>query len=172
MQKRSFGKTKDGKEVFLFSMENKNGVKAEVTNFGAILVNLFVPDKNGKAEDIVLGFDDVSGLLSDLATYGYVTGAYMGVRVSDMEASAATYYGLPLGAYVQSVDDGGAAQRAGIRSKDIIVKLGDYEVGSVNDLTRALRNFKGGDVTTVIVYRSGAEVRLTITLDEKPVPQT
>lgn len=116
--------------------------------------------------------DDVSGLLSDLATYGYVTGAYMGVRVSDMEASAATYYGLPLGAYVQSVDDGGAAQRAGIRSKDIIVKLGDYEVGSVNDLTRALRNFKGGDVTTVIVYRSGAEVRMTITLDEKPVPQT
>ena len=47
MQKRSFGITKDGKEVFLFSLENKNGVKAEVTNYGAILVNLFVPDKDG-----------------------------------------------------------------------------------------------------------------------------
>ena len=48
MQKRSFGTTKDGKEVFLFSLENKNGVRAEVTNYGANLVNVFVPDKDGK----------------------------------------------------------------------------------------------------------------------------
>ena len=61
MQKKSFGTTKDGKEVFLFSLENKNGVKAEVTNYGAILVNLLVPDKEGKVEDVVLGFDDVAG---------------------------------------------------------------------------------------------------------------
>ena len=53
MQKRSFGKTKDGREVFLFSMENKNGVKAEVTNFGAILVNLLVPDRKGNKEDVI-----------------------------------------------------------------------------------------------------------------------
>ena len=72
MQKRSFGKTKDGKEVFLFSLENKNGVKAEVTNFGANLVNLFVPDKNGKAEDIVLGFDDVSGYEVNPSYFGAV----------------------------------------------------------------------------------------------------
>ena len=61
MEKRSFGKTKDGQEVFLFSLENKNGMKAEVTNFGAILVNLLVPGKDGKTEDVVLGFDDVKG---------------------------------------------------------------------------------------------------------------
>lgn len=72
MQKRSFGKTKDGKEVFLFSMENKNGVKAEVTNFGAILVNLFVPDKNGNVEDVVLGFDDVSGYEINPSYFGAV----------------------------------------------------------------------------------------------------
>jgi len=113
--------------------------------------------------------NDVNGLLSDLATYGYVTGAYLGVKVSDMDADAANYYGMPVGAYVQSAEEGSAAQRAGIRSKDIIVKLGDYEIGSVNDLTRALRNFKGGDVTTVVVFRSGAEMELTITLDDKPV---
>ena len=54
MVKRSFGVTKDGKEVFLFSLENKNKVKAEVTNYGAILVNLFVPDKNGNIEQSML----------------------------------------------------------------------------------------------------------------------
>ena len=72
MQKRSFGKTKDGKEVFLFSLENKNGVKAEVTNFGAILVNLFVPDKNGNTEDVVLGFDDVTGYEINPSYFGSV----------------------------------------------------------------------------------------------------
>lgn len=72
MKKRSFGCTKDGKEVFLFSLENKNGVKAEVTNYGAILVNLFVPDKNGKVEDVVLGFDDVSGYELNPSYFGSV----------------------------------------------------------------------------------------------------
>ena len=72
MQKRSFGKTKDGKEVFLYSLENKNGVKAEVTNYGAILVNLFVPDKDGKVEDVVLGFDDVTGYEVNPSYFGSV----------------------------------------------------------------------------------------------------
>lgn len=72
MLKRSFGTTKDGKEVFLFSLENKNGVKAEVTNYGAILVNLFVPDKNGNIEDVVLGFDDVSGYEINPSYFGSV----------------------------------------------------------------------------------------------------
>ena len=49
------------------------------------------------------------------------------------------------------------------------MKLGDYEVGSLTDLTRALRRFKAGDTTQITVYRGGAEVVLTITLDEKPV---
>ncbi len=119
--------------------------------------------------------DDVSSLLSDLATYGYVTGAYLGVSVSDTNAEAAAYFGAPVGAYVEEVVDGFAAQKAGLKVKDIIVKLGDYEVENVNDLTRALRNFSAGDTTTLTVYRSGQEVSLSITLDEKPVqtePQT
>ena len=72
MQKRSFGNTKDGKEVFLFSLENKNGIKAEVTNYGAILVNLFVPNKNGNIEDVVLGFDDVAGYEINPSYFGSV----------------------------------------------------------------------------------------------------
>ena len=72
MQKRSFGITKDGKEVFLFSLENKNGVKAEVTNYGANLVNVFVPGKDGKVEDVVLGFDDVAGYEVNPSFFGSV----------------------------------------------------------------------------------------------------
>ena len=72
MQKRSFGITKDGKEVFLFSLENENGVKVEVTNFGANLVNVFVPGKDGKVEDVVLGFDDVAGYEINPSFFGSV----------------------------------------------------------------------------------------------------
>ena len=72
MQKRSFGTTKDGKEVFLFSLETKNGVKVEVTNFGANLVNVFVPGKDGKVEDVVLGFDDVAGYEVNPSFFGAV----------------------------------------------------------------------------------------------------
>lgn len=57
----SFGKTSKGEETTLYTIDNSNGIKAGVTDFGAILVSLFVPDRDGHCEDVVLGFDSVSG---------------------------------------------------------------------------------------------------------------
>ena len=112
--------------------------------------------------------DDVAPLIADLIDYGYVTGAYMGVTVTNTDEAAAAQFGLPTGAYIDSVEPGGAADRAGIQPKDIVIGLGDYEVRNVTDLTRALRNFKAGDTTTVTLLRGGREMSLEITLDEKP----
>ncbi len=112
--------------------------------------------------------DDVMSIIGDLQQYGYVTGAYLGVTVSDTDASAAKLYGMPTGAYVNSVVDDGSADRAGIQAKDIIIAIGDTEVSSVNELTRALRRFKAGDETTITVIRSGQQITMDITLDEKP----
>ena len=112
--------------------------------------------------------DDVMGIIGDLQSYGYVTGAYLGVTVQDTDESAAKLYGMPTGAYVATVVSGGSADRAGVQPKDIIIGLGDIEVGSVNELTRALRRFKAGDTTTVTVIRSGQRMTMDITLDEKP----
>ena len=112
--------------------------------------------------------DDVIGMVNDLVTYGYVTGAYLGVLVSDMNAEAAAYYNLPMGAYVQEVTPGYCAETAGLQAKDIIIALGEYEVRNISGLTRALRNFEAGDTTTITVCRGGEEIVLTITLDEKP----
>ena len=69
---------------------------------------------------------------------------------------------------MQEATEGYAAFKAGVQEKDIIVELGGIKVSTVNDLTRALRNFKAGDQTTIVVYRSGREVVLNITLDPKP----
>lgn len=113
--------------------------------------------------------DDLTGMIEDLTELGYISGAYLGVVVRDMDASAASTYGLPMGAYVQEAVDGYCAKEAGIQAKDIIVAVGEYEVGSISDLTRVLRNFEGGETTTITVFRSGSELVLDITLDEKPI---
>ena len=113
--------------------------------------------------------DDVAGMVEDLVNYGYVTGAYLGVMVSDMDAEAAAYYGMPVGAYVHQVTPGYCAEKAGLQPKDIIIAVGEYEVKNLSGLTRALRNFKAGDTTTLTVYRSGERLVLTVTLDEKPI---
>ena len=112
--------------------------------------------------------DDVIPIINDLIEYGYVTGAYMGVTVQNTDADSAAMFGLPTGAYIVGVEKGGAADRAGIQAKDIVINLGGYDVKNITDLTRALRNFKAGDTTTVTLIRSGQELTLNITLDEKP----
>lgn len=70
MKKEAFGTTKDGKEAFLYTLENKNGMKAQITDFGAILVRLFVPDKNGKAADVTLGYDKLEGYFTNGSFFG------------------------------------------------------------------------------------------------------
>ena len=112
--------------------------------------------------------DDVTGILSDLMDYGYVTGAYLGVTVQNTDTEATAMFGLPNGAQVKEVVAGVSADRAGVKVNDIIIALGDYEVTNITTLTRALRNFKAGDTTTITVVRSGQQLVLDITLDEKP----
>ena len=72
--KEKFGKMETGEEIFLFTLRNKNGVEARITNFGAVIVNLFVPDKDGKAEDIVLGFDKLEDYFNNPSFFGAVIG--------------------------------------------------------------------------------------------------
>lgn len=112
--------------------------------------------------------DDVMDIVDDLVELGYVTGAYLGVTVQDMDPKAASMYDIPMGAYIVSVVEGGSAHRAGIQPKDIVVGLGDYEVSNRTDLTRALRRFEAGDTTTIYYIRGGVRNEASITLDQKP----
>ena len=114
--------------------------------------------------------DDVKDMLADLREFGYITGAYLGVNVSNVDENAAKLYGLPLGVLVQEVFSGTCAEKGGIRPQDIIVDLGGYKISNLNDLTRVLRRFKAGDEISATVYRhsEGGEKILKLVLDEKP----
>ena len=72
--KELFGTTRDGSEVYAFTLENANGMKARLINFGATLINLYVPDQNGKAEDIVLGFDKLEDYYGNESFFGSTIG--------------------------------------------------------------------------------------------------
>ena len=61
MKQRTFGKNSKGQEATLYTFENKNGMVMEVTDFGATLFSLMVPDGKGNLVDVVLGYDDPLG---------------------------------------------------------------------------------------------------------------
>ncbi|MCR5155026.1 MAG: galactose mutarotase [Lachnospiraceae bacterium] len=71
---RDFGTTKDGRKATLYTMENSNGMKVSVTDYGACVVNIIVPDKNGKLDDVALGFDDVRGYDENYTYFGAFVG--------------------------------------------------------------------------------------------------
>ena len=119
-----------------------------------------------------LGFaipiNDVMDILSDLMNYGYVTGKpFIGITPVTISETYAYYYNVPAGVYVNSVEEGSAAEIAGIKQADIITALDDTEVSSVSDLSAALQDYKAGDTASITLWRSGEELTLTITFDEK-----
>jgi len=76
IEKKSFGKLSDGSEVYIYTLINTSGVEAQITNYGAIVVSLKVPDRNGKLEDVVLGYDNLEGYIADKSFFGAIVGRY------------------------------------------------------------------------------------------------
>ena len=112
--------------------------------------------------------DDVVKKIYDLIEFGYISGPYLGVTVRDMDSSVSQSFGIPMGAYVVTVEKANCAFAAGVREKDIIIGLGEHTISSLSDLTSALQNFKPGDSTIIKVWRSGSVYEFSITLDDRP----
>lgn len=74
--KQTFGKTADGQSVDLYTIRNTRGFEAKITNYGGILVSLKVPDRNGKFDDVVLGFNDFNSYLKNDPYLGALIGRY------------------------------------------------------------------------------------------------
>jgi aldose 1-epimerase len=74
--KESFGLDLDGVEVALYTLRNRYGLEAKITNFGGILISLMVPDRNGQFSDIVLGFDHLEEYFNEHPCFGAIIGRY------------------------------------------------------------------------------------------------
>ena len=64
IKKEPFGKTKEGEETTLYTLTNANGMQVQITDYGATITSVLTPDKNGKMDDVVLGFDSLAGYQS------------------------------------------------------------------------------------------------------------
>ena len=116
--------------------------------------------------------NDALRVVYDLQQYGHVTGrAYLGVTVKDLDSTTAATYGLPSGPMIQSVEADGCAEKAGLQQGDIIIGFNGAEISSYTDLVAALNKCHSGDTATIKVFRGGAEVDATITLDERPTDE-
>ena len=76
ISKKPFGVTPDGHDVTQFTLTNARGASVRVINYGAILTNIIVPDRNGVLDDVALGFDNLEGYLADHGSMGDTVGRY------------------------------------------------------------------------------------------------
>jgi len=77
VNKEIYGKTADGQEVYLYVLENKNGMIVKISNYGGTVTSVLFPDKSGKIEDIVLGYKNFEAYLEKGNPYfGCIVGRY------------------------------------------------------------------------------------------------
>jgi len=115
--KETFGKTAEGESVDLYTLRNAHGVEAKITNYGGIVTSLKVPDRSGKFDDIVLGFNDLDSYLKGHPYFGAIIGRY-GNRIAK---GRFTLNGVE---YKLAVNNGENHLHGGIKAFDKVVWTG------------------------------------------------
>ncbi|MGB4415039.1 MAG: aldose epimerase family protein [Paludibacter sp.] len=96
----------DGKPVSLYTLFNKNGMSVDITNYGAKIVRLYAPDKNGRFDDVVLGFDTFEEVIEKEIYFGAVCGRFAN-RIKDGKFSIdGVEYTLPINNGTNSLHGG------------------------------------------------------------------
>lgn len=72
----NFDSVINGNKTALYTLENNNGVILRLTNFGASMVQVIAPDKNGNFEDVILGYDNIEGYVNDEMSLGCIVGRF------------------------------------------------------------------------------------------------
>lgn len=97
---------------------------------------------------------------------------YMGVKAADLTTEAIQMYNMPAGAFITEVTEGGAADNAGIKKGDIIVKLDGQKVSGKDDLVDKLQYYEVGETIEVVISRANSgeykEQTVEVTLGSKP----
>ena len=76
MDKTKFNKELDGKRIALYELANAHGMTVHITNYGAKIVSVNVPDRNGRMADVVLGFDNIDDYLAKEPFFGAICGRF------------------------------------------------------------------------------------------------
>lgn len=101
----------------------------------------------------------VKKITSDLLEFGSVQRAYIGVVIENVDQEVAKRSGMDRirGVHIKGITEGGAAQSAGMKEGDIILKVGSIDVNTVPQLQEQVSKFRPGDQVTVTIVREGRE---------------
>ena len=125
-------------------------------------------DSSVEGLGFALPINDVTALITEIMENGYVAGKpYMGISATTMTSDAAARYNMVEGAYVYTVESGSCAEKAGLKSGDIITAMNDTKITSLSDLIAAKREYKAGDTVALTVSRDGTSLKLSLTFDEE-----
>ena len=126
---------------------------------------------NGQASIDNIGFaipiDQVKDLITQLIETGEIVQPYLGVGVRTVSAEG-QQYGVPAGAYVATVEEGGPAAQAGVQVGDVITALNGDAVTTQQELTSLKSRYQPGDTVTLTVDRDGESLELDVVLGTTP----
>jgi len=162
VEKKSFGKLIDGTEVFSYTLKNAKGMEAKIITYGATVVSLTAPDKNGKFADVVLGYDNIEGYVADKAFFGAIVGRY-GNRIGKGK------FKLEGKEYQTSINDGENSLHGGFQgfNKKLWTITGYESTNSGSSLTLKYISKDGeegfpGTVEITVVYKLTNDDELAI----------
>ncbi len=122
-----------------------------------------------------LGFaipmNDVFSMVKDIMTNGYVSNrAYLGITPQTLtEGTAAQFhYDVTAGVFINYVEPDSAADKAGLKMGDVITKVDDTAIKSVEDLNLAKKKYSAGDTATLEIYRPDGTITVEITWGAAP----
>lgn len=106
-------------------------------------------------------------IVDDLINYGYVTGRpQLGISCQDVSEAVSQAYNLPVGAYIISITEGGAADEAGLQVGDIITAINEHTIQTTEELNNYKNEFNAGDTVTLTIVRNGQEQKVNVVLKE------
>ncbi len=171
VSKESWG-TADGQNVDLYTLKNRNGVEAKITNYGGIVVSLKVPDRNRKFDDVVLGLNDLDSYLKGHPYFGAIVGRY-GNRIAK---GRFTLNGVE---YKLAVNNGENHLHGGIKGFDKVVWTAQEQKSAAGPAIRLTYLSKDGEegypgnLQTTVVYtltnKNELRIDYTATTDKDTV---
>ena len=147
MNGADFGTTADGSPVNIYTLRNAAGMEAKITNYGGIVVSLKTPDRNGKLDDVVLGFDSMDGYRTNPPYFGAIIGRY----ANRIAAGKFTIDGVQ---YQAPINSGKNCLHGGIKGFDKVVWTPKFN-GNALELTYLSRDGEEGfpgTLTAKVVY--------------------
>lgn len=107
-------------------------------------------------------------IIDQLIEYGTVRRPYIGISGSSLTEALSERYNYPVGVYVESVEEGGPAEEAGLEVGDVITEVDGQAVESVEEINTIKNTYSIGDTISLTVYRNNDYITVDVTLGETP----